>query len=69
VEFLKEGILNHTNIQLTTMCIWVSLDVGANELRALIGNTFRENLVGFNVVTQDDMRKPSWNSGSSHLMG
>ena len=69
VEFLTEGILNRTNTQLTTMSIWVSLDVGANELMALIDNAFMENLVVFDVITQADMRKPLCNFGSSFLMG
>ena len=57
VEFLKEGILNRTNTQLTTTCIWVSLDVGANELKPFIDNAFRESRVDLDVITQDDMRK------------
>jgi hypothetical protein len=55
VEFLKEGILNRANTQLTTMCIWVSLDVGANELKPFIDNAFRENRVDLDVITQDDI--------------
>ena len=55
VGFLKEGILNHTTIQLTTMCIWVSLDVCANELKQFIDNAFRENRVDLDAITQDDI--------------
>ena len=55
VEFLKEGILNRTNTQLTTMCIWVSLDIDANELKPFIDNAFRENRVDLDVITQDDI--------------
>ena len=55
VEFLKEGILNRTNTQLTTMCVWVSLDIGATELKPFIDNAFRENHVDLDVITQDDI--------------
>ena len=55
VEFLKEGRLNRTNNQLTTMCIWVSLDIDANELKPFIDNAFRENRVDLDVITQDDI--------------
>ncbi|MGC8516194.1 MAG: DUF1186 domain-containing protein, partial [Thermoplasmata archaeon] len=55
VEFLKEGIQNRYNTQLTTMCIWVSLDVGANDLKPYIDNAFRENRVDLKVITQNDI--------------
>lgn len=55
MEFLKEGILNLTNIQLTTMLIWVSLYVGTNELKPFIDNAFKENRVDLDVKTQDDI--------------
>ena len=63
VEFLKEGIQNRNNTQLTTMCIWVSLDVGANELKPFIDNAFRENRVDLDVITQDDIIFHSGKSG------
>ena len=63
IEFLKEGIQNRNNTQLTTMCIWVSLDVGANELKPFIDNAFRENRVDLDVITQDDIIFHSGKSG------
>ena len=50
VEFLKEGILNRTNIQLTTISISISLDVGANKLKPFIVHAFRESRLDLDVM-------------------
>ena len=45
------------------MCIWVSLDVDANELKPFIYNAFGENRVDLDVITQDDIIFHSGKSG------
>jgi len=55
VDFLKDGIVNHTDISLTSMFIWVALDIGASELKPHIDDAFRDNRVDLDIITQDDI--------------
>ena len=55
VEFLKDGIQNPNIRDLTTICIGVSMDIGATELRPFIDDAFRENRVELDVITQNDI--------------
>lgn len=56
VDFLREEIKNNQDKSIVSSCIWVSLDVGANELRPFIDNAFQEGRVDLHSITPNDIK-------------
>ena len=56
LDFLRDEIQNNQDKSIVSICIWVSLDAGAIELRPFIDRAFQEGRVDLDTITPNDIK-------------